>query len=193
MKKKKLTGKILFIVLLIILLPILLVNLVIMFKAITNKDEVPGIFGIKPMIVMTNSMHPEIEAGDLILIKDVNTSTLKVGDIISFRESDRTVTTHRIIKINTTNDTKEFTTKGDNNNTPDKDSVKESNVEGIFIKRIPYLGSYINYIQTPAGIAIISLSTILICLVIALVSKNNNKEIDIEYEEYKRNKLENKK
>ena len=50
----------------IILIPILLINITLIAKSFINKDEVPSIGGVLP-IVLTDSMHPKIESGDLII------------------------------------------------------------------------------------------------------------------------------
>ena len=56
------------IVLCIILIPILIINVTLIVKSYTNKDEVPKIGGFCPLIVLTGSMEPEISSGDLIIL-----------------------------------------------------------------------------------------------------------------------------
>lgn len=41
-----------------ILIFILSMNCILIFKSLTNMEKVPGIGGIIPMIVLTNSMYP---------------------------------------------------------------------------------------------------------------------------------------
>ena len=76
--------------------PILLMNITITVKSYLNPDKVPDFFGIKPFVVLTWSMEPLILGGDLVITKTVDPATLKVDDIISYKEGD-TVITHRII------------------------------------------------------------------------------------------------
>lgn len=52
------------IVLCVILIPILILNLTLIIKSYTNKDKVPSIGGYMPLIVLTDSMYPEIKSGD---------------------------------------------------------------------------------------------------------------------------------
>ena len=47
-------------VLCIILIPILLINITLIAKSFINKDEVPSVGGMLPLIVLTDSMHPAI-------------------------------------------------------------------------------------------------------------------------------------
>lgn len=160
--------KVISIIVLIIILPILFVNVVILIDSAIHPDEVPGFFGYKPFIVLSGSMKNEINAGDLVLTKEIDPETLKVGDIISFKE-DEIVVTHRIVEITSEKGQKVFVTKGDNNEANDPGFVKLDNVEGLYLKKIPGLGNVAMFIQTPTGI-IISLSiplAILICINLA--------------------------
>lgn len=71
-------------VLCIILLPILVINLTLIVKSYVNKVEVPSIGGYLPIIVLTDSMYPEIKSGDLIICKTADANTVKENDVISF-------------------------------------------------------------------------------------------------------------
>ena len=71
-------------VLCVILVPILIINITLIIKSFTNKDEVPSVGGIFPLIVLTDSMYPEIESGDLIINKTIDPEDVKNGDVISF-------------------------------------------------------------------------------------------------------------
>lgn len=55
------------VVLCIILIPILILNCTLILKSYTNKDQVPSVGGIFPMIILTDSMEPEFSSGDLII------------------------------------------------------------------------------------------------------------------------------
>lgn len=87
-------------VLCVILIPILLINITLIAKSFINKDEVPSIGGTLPLIVLTDSMHPEIESGDLIICKTAKTEDIKVNDVISFFDpagNGTSIVTHRVI------------------------------------------------------------------------------------------------
>lgn len=187
MNKK--VSKVLYIILLVILVPILLINLVIMVKSFVSKDEVPSIFGYKPMIVLTGSMEPTIKRGDLVLSKEVNATSLKVDDIISYRDNENAIITHRIVTITNGEDGLEFTTKGDANNTEDSIVIKENMIEGIYVNRIPGLGTILEFIQTPVGIVLVILIIVVIAfLLIGLSSGFQNKELKRELDELKNEK-----
>ena len=55
-----------------ILIPLLLINCTLIIKSITNKNEVPDIGGIFPMVILTDSMNPQLASGDLVICRKVN-------------------------------------------------------------------------------------------------------------------------
>ena len=83
---------------------------------ILNKDY-PNLFGYTFFEIVSGSMSPQIEKGDMIIVK-LDTD-YKVGDIISFKDND-SIITHRIVQINDDN----IVTKGDANNTEDNPITK---------------------------------------------------------------------
>ena len=133
----------------------LICNIVIVVKGNVSPDRPPSVLGVTPLVVLSGSMSGDapdhIEDGDLIFVKPVKAADLKVGDVITYMEGS-TVVTHRIIEITTDEDGKLlFTTKGDFNNTADKDPVHEDDLVGIYTARIPKVGDLAIFMQTPLG------------------------------------------
>lgn len=170
----------------IILIPILLVNIFIIVQSKTNKDAVPSIFGYKPFIVLSGSMESDIHKGDLIITKKVDTSTLKVDDIIAFRDSAGTITTHRIRDVVEKNGKKSYITKGDNNSTQDRNLVSEEDVEGIYVGRVPGLGSMMDKLAEPTTIIILVLGITILFVIGFMISTKKQSELEKkEYMEFK--------
>lgn len=192
MDKEKWYKKIsnwLFIIACIVLLPILLINLYIMFQANTNQDEVPNVLGYKPFIVLSGSMETEIHVGDLIITKNINPKNLKIDDVIAFRDEENTVTTHRIIDIVEKEGTKYFVTKGDNNSSQDKNLVEYKDVEGIYVTRIPGIGSMLSTLSEPTTIIILVLGVTIIFGIGFTITSRKERELDrLEFLEFKRQK-----
>ncbi len=177
--------KILTILILLILIPILFVSGVILINSYVHPDEVPSFFGWKPFIVLSGSMETQISVGDLVIVKEVDTGTLKKGDIIAFREND-IVITHRIDDIITEDDKVKYITKGDNNNTRDEGTVLPEQVEGIFICNISGLGNLAIFIQTPIGMIVsLSIPVILLIIIGIMDSKKTNKIINEKLDKQK--------
>ncbi len=152
------------IIICIILIPILIMNITLIIKSHTNKDDVPKIGGYCPLIVLTGSMEPEIKDGDLIIVKQIDGNDVKVGDVISFFDPESTnnsVLTHRVTEIIDENGSLSFRTKGDANNTEDKMDVPENELVGIYKSRIPGAGNVAMFMQSTAGL--------IICVILPLI------------------------
>lgn len=149
-------------VLCIILIPILLMNCILILKSMIYPNEVPSIFGYSPLIVLTESMDPEIKAGDLIICKKTDEpSKLKEGDVISFfdpeSKNNDSVVTHEIMAVIVDDKTGEvlYRTKGVNNDIEDRASVPSENVVGVYTGvRFPVVGSVVIFAQTPVGLLV---------------------------------------
>ena len=98
-----------------------------------------GIFPIKPIAIASGSMIPQINIGDIAIIKKCGPNDIKVGDIIEYKMPDFTVV-HRVIEIKQENGKFYFVTKGDNNSSRDKNLVTEEQLIGKCIFKIKYLG-----------------------------------------------------
>lgn len=152
------------IILCIILIPILLVNITLIIKSYTSQDKVPSIGGFSPMIVLTDSMYPEIESGDLIICHTADAGEIKENDIISFFDpagNGTSVVTHRVVEIVEENGNISFRTRGDNNNTEDRELVPAKNLVGVYRTRIPGAGNVAMFMQSTTGL--------IICVVLPIV------------------------
>ncbi len=140
-----------------ILAPLLIVNFILVIQGAVNPDEVPGIGGFKPMMVLTESMEDYIHAGDIIIVKEVDPTTLEVEDVITFFDPNgngTTTITHRIIDVIEDETGLWFQTQGDNNNTPDDELVEASAVIGIYLFRIPLVAHVALFMQTVPGLIV---------------------------------------
>lgn len=174
----------------IIMVPMLLMNLWIIIQSKTNADSVPSVFGYKPFIVLSGSMETDIHKGDLIITKIVKDPTkLVVDDIIAFRDAENTVTTHRIIDIVEKEGENYFITKGDNNTSQDLNLVALTDVEGIYVGRIPGIGSMMSSLSQPTTILVLVLViTVAFGIGFAISNKKQRDLERLEFLEYKRMK-----
>ena len=151
-------------VLCVILVPILIFNLILITKSFTNKEEVPNVGGITPLIVLTDSMVPEIYSGDLIICGSIEAENVKLGDVISFFDpagNGTSVVTHRVIEIVEEDGKLFFRTQGDNNNTEDKELVPAENLVGVYKMRIAGAGHIAMFMQSTAGL--------IVCVVLPII------------------------
>lgn len=129
---------------------LILVSIIVILSFISIKSDIAfNIIGIRPYTVLSGSMKPEMDPGDVVFVTNRGKNDLNEGDIITFYENN-TIITHRIVEI-----TKEgYTTKGDNNNSIDIFTVKQENIIGKVLFHIPKIGYLIELLSRPIVIAI---------------------------------------
>ena len=173
-------------VLCIILIPILLINITLIAKSYINKDEVPSIGGTFPLIVLTDSMYPDIKSGDLIICNTAEAEDIKVNDVISFFDpagNGTSIVTHRVIEIVEDDGEIFFRTRGDNNNTEDKELVPAENLVGVYKMRIAGAGHIAMFMQSTAGLIICVVLPIILLVGYDIIrrriyEKNNKQDTD---------------
>ena len=134
--------------------------------------------GLQVFNVISGSMEPTYSVGDLLYVKTVDPDSVKVGDPITFvLNEDLVVATHRVVDIDKEN--RQFTTKGDANETEDAAPVHFNNLIGVPVFAVPLLGYVSAYIQSPPGMYVaIGLAVVLIGAVFLpdLFTKNNKQD-----------------
>lgn len=105
------------------------------------------IIGYRVFNILTGSMSPQYNEGDLIYVRQVAPEEVEVGDPITFvLNEELVVATHRVVEIDTENS--RFYTKGDANDIVDA-PVHFKNLIGIPQFSIPKLGYVADFIQNP--------------------------------------------
>ncbi|UWP57992.1 signal peptidase I [Ruminococcus gauvreauii] len=163
-KKKRVTpAAVAGIVLCVIFIPIIIINLVLIISSYINQEELPGVFGIKPAVVLSGSMEPAIKPGDLIFIHDIRADELKKDDVICYLLSGKAVT-HRIVEITAGEDGKrQYITQGDANNAEDQAAVTEQQIQGIWKGgRVGGLGDVILFMQSTIGMILFIICPLLL-------------------------------
>jgi signal peptidase len=152
------------VILCIILVPMLILNLTLIVKSYTNSSEVPSVGGYLPMIVLTDSMYPNIQSGDLIICHTVDPEEVEIGDTIAFFDpagNGSSVVTHQVIDVVTEEGELKFQTKGINNNAADASLVPADNLVGEYQFRIAGAGNIAMFFQTTTGL--------IVCVVVPLI------------------------
>ena len=152
-------------ILCVILIPILAINVTLIAKSYMNTEEVPNIGGILPLIVLTDSMYPEIHSGDLIICHTEDAENIKVGDVISFFDpagNGTSIVTHRVTEVTTEDGELAFRTKGDANNVEDSMLVPADKLVAVYQNRIPSMGNVAMFMQTTQGLIICVVCPILL-------------------------------
>lgn len=115
------------------------------------------IFGYSAFIVMSDSMsRTDFDAGDVVLVKNVDPSTLKEGDIIAFMSVEKDnygeTVTHKIRQLTTDADGNPgFITYGTTTDTDDFAVVTYDYILGKYQWHIPKIGSFFHFLKTTPG------------------------------------------
>ncbi len=134
---------------------VLMLFLVIFLVQSRLMDGPPRVFGHELYVVLGGSMSPAFEAGSLVGVRPVDPSTLRAGDVISFRTREGSMlTTHRIVAVDTEGGLS-FTTKGDANDAVDPNPVPAHSVIGKVSLAVPYAGYVVRFADTLQGLLIL--------------------------------------
>ena len=128
MNSKKIVNTIYYIV--ISMLVIILVN-----NFMSKSDSIFKAVGFRTYSILSGSMEPEINTGDLAIVKSVDAEDVKVGDIVVEKNEEG------------------FITKGDNNNTNDTEIVRGEDLIGKVLFHMPFLGYVTVFLSKPIAIS----------------------------------------
>lgn len=113
------------------------------------------VFGFQMYVVLSGSMEPAYHTGSLLYSKEVDTSTLEVGDVVVFNMGNGFTATHRIVEFVEDDGVTKIKTKGDANKKPDASLVSLDEIRGKAQFSIPYLGYVLTFIKQPPGLYLV--------------------------------------
>lgn len=189
-KKSRVVDRVLNVIAIIVAI----LAIIIAISTITSaKKGYNDMFGVAGVNVLSDSMKGEkddsFNKDDLIyikIIKDDAKKDLKVGDVITFYDSNlnNQLNTHRIVDIYTADEKVYYTTQGDNSQYTDGVSVTDSEIVGKYNgSRIPAVGSIIKFIKSPVGFGVLVLLPCFLIVVYALF------KVIVNYKKFNEEKL----
>ena len=155
MKKALSIIKTTFVWLMVLLAVTMMIFTVISCTTFNRNDR--SLFGFKMYIVNSDSMAAtDFDAGDLVLVKKIDPSKLKEGDIITFMSQDTNsfgeTVTHKIRKLTTDAEGNPgFVTYGTTTGVDDETIVTYPYVLGQYQRHIPGIGTFFNFLKTTPG------------------------------------------
>ena len=149
--------------------------LMVVLLALAAVLIVPVILGYTEVAVLTGSMQPTIPVGSLIYVKEVEPSTLQVGDVVTYQLEGDTMVTHRVVEVNP--DEGYLVAQGDANEDPDG-QITFDRIVGKMDFHLPYLGYISMNIRTKTGIFAIcgTLIAIILLTFIPEIFSNDEEE-----------------
>lgn len=124
----------------------------------------PNLFGYQLKTVLSGSMEPDIQTGSMIAVKPGGDMTrFTEGDVITFKENNDTLITHRIVEVIQSGENTLYRTKGDNNNGVDIEPVLSDNVVAHYTGfTVPYVGYITSFAQSKNGAFLLIIPGILL-------------------------------
>ena len=116
-----------------------------------------SLFGYKAFIVLSDSMKAtDFDAGDLVLVKEVDPATLEEGDIIAYTSQNTSnfgeTVTHKIRTFTVDeNGNPGFITYGTTTDTDDETIVTYDFVIGKYQTKLKGVGSFFQFLKTTPG------------------------------------------
>jgi len=173
-------------VLCVLLVPILIINITLIICSFTKPDKVPSVGGVFPLVVLTDSMYPDIQSGDLIICHTEKPENIKEGDYIAFFDpagNGTSIVTHSVVEITEVNGKISWVTRGIANNADDAVPVPADKLVGVYKTRIPGLGNVVMFMQTTAGLVVCVICPILLLVIWDILRRrryDKSKEADTE-------------
>lgn len=154
----------------IVLWAVILLAALFAFTTLATKDSshVANLAGFTPLSVVTDSMAPTFQAGDLIIIRSCDPASLKEGDIVTFHtiiNNEFALNTHRIAEIQGQADARSYVTKGDNNDIADIHMITDGDIVGKYVARLPHFGRVVEFLSSSMGFLLVIVLPLLIFFV----------------------------
>lgn len=154
----------------VVLWAVILLAALFAFTTLATKDtnHVASLAGYTPLSVVSDSMSPTFDAGDLIIIRKCDPATLQEGDIVTFHtiiNNEFSLNTHRITEIQEDGGARSYVTKGDNNAIADVRMITDGDIVGRFVTRLPKFGKVVDFLSSSMGFLLVIVLPLLIFFV----------------------------
>lgn len=143
---------------------IIVLSVFLMMVVFQRINPSGNFFGYKLFVIVSESMKPSLDIGDVILTKERDPKEIKVKDVITYTGNTGNVkdkiVTHQVVNIQTetnevTGKTRHiFWTQGTNNSVIDSYSVYEEQIHGVVVHKFFFISIISRLIRTTLGLII---------------------------------------
>lgn len=170
MKKALQIIKNIFVWIVVALAVFMMVFTIVSVNTLNRSDRT--LFGYRVYTVLSDSMSKtDFSAGDVVLVKATDPSTLQAGDIIAYQSQDEAnygeTVTHKIRTVTTdANGNPGFITYGTTTDTDDQTVVTYQYVLGKYQMHIPNVGRFFTFLKTTPGYVVCILIPFMVLILI---------------------------
>lgn len=114
----------------------------------------------------SGSMSPGLPTNSLLLVRQVDASTVHVGDVVTVKRTDELPITHRVIAVTpgiAPGEPATIKLKGDANDSADPAPYTVSNVD-LVVVGVPWGGQILTAVRSPIVLALLSVAVSLLVL-----------------------------
>lgn len=126
----------------------------------------PLALGDRSFTVLSGSMTPAIETGDVVVAEPIAPSAARVGDVVTFSDPEGTgkLFSHRVQSVQAGGGQFHFVTRGDANTSTERWNVAADGTLGRVVYRVPKVGWALAWASTPAGrVGLLALPALALC------------------------------
>jgi signal peptidase I len=100
----------------------------------------PLAVGGRPLVVLSGSMEPTLATGDIVVVERLRPAEARVGEVVTYRDPDGRLVTHRVRSVRRRGSRFELVTKGDANNASERWTIEADGELSRALYRVPLAG-----------------------------------------------------
>jgi len=129
-------------------------------------------FGYSLLIGHGSSMEPTLHNGDIIWVKQLDVTDVKVGDIVTLSPAGRESVTHRVIRVQPLlQEGYLLETKGDASQFAEEWEVGHGSKVGVAFVRVRFVGQVVEFLRTIPGIVLLLAVTVTLSVTLWLAHR----------------------
>jgi signal peptidase len=111
----------------------------------------PLAFGARPLTVLSGSMEPTLATGDVVVVKRIGPGEARPGDVLTYRNPEGSLVTHRVRSVRRRGTRYELVTKGDANNAAERWTMESRGELSRALYRVPLAGRVLQRTSSREG------------------------------------------
>lgn len=162
-----------------------IILVIIYFILVLSFQYIPFLNQYHTFAIQTNSMEPIIDVGDVVVVKDIDTEDIQIGDIVAFNVDFNNdgyidVVVHYIDEIQPFGDDVVFKTKPHISDQQDSWTIEETDIIGVYDFQIKSVGRILLFAQSWIGRVMILFDIVVVSVIYDMFKKPKKSDEDNE-------------